>query len=696
MPLTAAGERAKTFASESPIIPGSSLILTAGTSFMICGRTGDIGSGSVDGVFVGDTRICDRLVLEVDGAPIVGLAVIQASPFHAAMVGRTAGCGLLVFRDHWVGHGLRSDLRIRNLSPEPRTVLVTYEMGTDLAGLFDVKEGRTVGNHVLASVSDGALRLGLADGMRATTVRASPDARLGEDGTVVWEVELGPRGEWECCIGVAAVRGGAEVAPSFGCGADPDASTPSLRLASWTAALPRLDTDVEGLAVAVERSCRDLGALRIFDCEHPSEPVLAAGAPWFMTLFGRDSIIASWMALVLDPSLALSTVRTLARLQGSRTNPETEEEPGRIVHEVRMGASASMALSAGEPYYGTADATPLFVMLVAELYRWGVPLDELAPLMGAVDAALDWVTGAGDPDGDGYVEYRRSSPTGLTNQGWKDSWDGVNFADGRLAEAPIALAEVQGYAYAAWLGGAELAGALGRHELAALRRKRADRLRARFNSDFWLASRGVYALALDAGKRQVDSIASNMGHLLWTGIVPPHRVASVAGWLCSPQLFSGWGVRTLATSMARYDPLSYHNGSVWPHDTAICVAGLRRAGRPVEAMRIASGLLGAASAMGGEMPELFSGISREEAPMPVAYPASCRPQAWASGAPLLVLRAMLGLEPDVPGGRLSIDPSLPGGADRLRLSGMPLAGSPVDIDVRDGAASVSVEGWDER
>jgi glycogen debranching enzyme len=650
---------------------------------MICGRTGDVGEGPVDGVFVGDTRICDRLTLRLDGSPVVGLAVMQESPFHAALVGR--GRGLLIFRDHWVGNGLRSDLRIRNLSKECRSVRVSYEVGTDLAGLFDVKEGQTTEPPVAAWLGGGAVHLGLADGMRATTVRSSPPAELAASGTLSWEVELGPHDEWECCIEVAAVRGGKEVPPAFRCGTDPRVASPALELDRWMQRLPRLSTDVDGLGQAVRRSGQALGGLRIFDPSDPSNPILAAGAPWFMTLFGRDSIIASWMALVADPGLGLSTARTLARLQGRATNRRSEEQPGRILHEVRMGASASLALDAGDLYYGSADATPLFVMLVAELRRWGTPLDALRPLLGAVDAALDWMAGPGDPDGDGYVEYQRASPTGLVNQGWKDSWDGVCFANGSPAQAPIAMAEIQGYAYAALLGGAELAAAFGRDELAEVRRERASRLWEQFNRDFWLVDQGAYALALDADKRPVDAIASNMGHLLWTGLVAPDRVEAVARWLCSPELFSGWGIRTLSTTMARYDPLSYHNGSVWPHDTAICVAGLRRAGRAAEAMQVASGLLAAAGAMGGEMPELFAGISRAEAPVPVAYPASCRPQAWACGAPLLILRSMLGLEPDVPSGVVSLDPFLPPGASRLSLEAMPLAGARVNISVAASA-----------
>ena len=677
------------FADESPAVPASSLTLTEGTTFVICGGDGDIGDGALDGVFVGDTRICDQLILTVDGERIQALAATQTSPFHAVIVGRTLSSSLLVFREHWVGSGLRSDVRLRNIGVAPQLVTVRYHTGTDLAGLFDVKSGRLPTDRATTMVGEGVLRLNASDGRRGTAVRPSPSASLDADGTITWRIEVPPRGEWCGCLEVGAVRANEELPLSYRCGTSPEGAAPSTRQARWQAQLPQLTAQLPGLADAVARGAHDLGALRIFDPDHPDDPVLAAGAPWFMTLFGRDSLIASWMALMIDPSLALATVRTLARLQGTRTVAATDEQPGRILHEVRLGESASLALGDGDIYYGTADATPLFVMLVGELHRWGTPLDDLKPLLPAVDSALGWIAGHGDPDRDGYVEYQRSSPQGLVNQGWKDSWDAICFADGRLADGPIALAEVQAYAYAAWLAGAELAAAVGDHERAVDRRRRAEDLLERFNRDFWMADRDAYALALDGDKRQVDAIASNMGHCLWAGIVPPDRVGAVSRWLLSRELASGWGLRTLATSMARYDPLSYHNGSVWPHDTAIAVAGLRRCGRPAEAMRLAQDLLAAASATGGEMPELFSGISREDAPVPVGYPGSCRPQAWASGAPLLILRSLLGLELAIPSGRVDLDPILPSGQSRLSLSSLPLAGHSAQLELDGDTMTVS-------
>ena len=670
-----------------PRVVGSGITLAHGRSFAICDETGDIGGG-VQGLYVGDTRIAAQLEMTIDGKLVEPLAWHSDEPFHARFVGRTAEPHLLVFRDHWVGSGLRTDLRVRNPGRDQRRVTIRVTVGTDLADVFDVKDGRAAGHCVEpAAVRDG-FSLGDTNGPHAAVVRASPPASLGTVGTFTWDLDLAPRDEWSACLEWSAVHGGGEIAPDYRCGDTPAGEPPSAELAAWRALRPTLRTDVPGLARTFRRSVDDVGALRIVDPAHRSEPVVAAGAPWFMTLFGRDALLTAWMALVADPSLALTTLTTLARLQGRATMPENDEQPGRILHEVRFNSAASLALDDADIYYGSADATPLFVMLVHELWRWGTPLETLRPLLPAVDAALDWCANHGDADGDGYVEYVRASPGGLRNQGWKDSHDAIHFADGELAEPPIALCEVQAYVHAAWLGGADLAAACGDESTAAARRSRAVALKDAFNRDFFLPDRQGFAVALDADKRPVSSITSNMGHCLWAGIVEPEHTEAVARWLAGPEFASGWGLRTLATSMARYDPLSYHNGSVWPHDTAIAIAGLRRAGFTDAATELSLALLRACRASGGRPPELFSGLDATDMAVPVPYPASCSPQAWASAAPLLIVRAMLGLEPDVPAGRLGLDPVLPPGATHLELDGMALGADHVTIAVRDGEVDV--------
>jgi len=405
-----------------------------------------------------------------------------------------------------------------------------------------------------------------------------------------------------------------------------------------------------------------------------------------MTLFGRDSLLTSWMLLPVDPTVALGTLQTLAQLQGEKVDPLTEEEPGRILHEVRSGPDAEMALGGGNLYYGSIDATPLFVMLLGELRRWGLATSEVDALVPHADRALEWMDQFGDRDGDGFIEYQRATDRGLVNQGWKDSFDGINFAAGDLARPPIALAEVQGYAYAAFLARSHFAREAGDLDVARHWSERAHRLKEQFNDAFWLPDRGHFAVALDAEKRPVDALASNMGHCLWTGIVDEDKAASVAHHLMSPEMFTGFGVRTLASSMGAYNPMSYHNGSVWPHDNAIVAAGLIRYGFVAEAQAIVLGLLDASEHIGSRLPELFCGFDREEFNLPVAYPTSCSPQAWAAAAPLYLLRTLLRFDPWVPFGRVWCDPAVPERFLPLRIDRIDLAGSKVSIDITN-------DGW---
>ena len=456
---------------------------------------------------------------------------------------------------------------------------------------------------------------------------------------------------------------------------------PARRLQEWHHSTPVLRCDDEGFTELVARSVEDLGALRIVDPVDPGQVAVAAGAPWFMTVFGRDSLLTAWMALPLDQGLARGTLRTLARHQGTVVDARRDEQPGRILHEIRHGMDSVDALGGGSVYYGSVDATPLFVMLLGELHRWGHGRADIEAMLPAADRALAWVETYGDRDGDGFVEYLRSSEHGLLHQGWKDSFDGISYADGRLAEPPVALAEVQGYAYAAYVARAEIAADLGDVRTAERCSERASGLKAAFNRDFWLPDRGYYAVALGPDKRPVDSLASNMGHCLWTGIVDEDRAASVAAALTGPEMFTGWGVRTLASTMGAYNPMSYHNGSVWPHDNAIVVAGLMRYGFVAEAQRVARGLVDAAAAFAGRLPELFCGFDRTEFEQPVPYPTSCSPQAWAAASPLLLLRSLLRLDPDLPQHRVGLAPQLLPELGALHLDNVPLGAGRVGLTV---------------
>jgi glycogen debranching enzyme len=356
---------------------------------------------------------------------------------------------------------------------------------------------------------------------------------------------------------------------------------------------------------------------------------------------------------------------------------------------MRFGPTAELALGGGHIYFGSIDATPLFVMVLGELRRWGLGAELVERLLPHADAALDWIEHFGDRDGDGYVEYQRQAGEGLANQGWKDSWDSIRFADGQFADAPIALCEVQGYVYAAYVARAHFAQELGDDARAQEYSDKAATLRQRFNEDFWLDDQGTYALGLDARKRPIDAVTSNPGHCLWTGIADVERAPMVADRLLQPDMFSAWGVRTLATSMVAYNPVSYHNGSVWPHDNAICAAGLTRYGLHEHAHRVIEGQLAAAAAHEERLPELFAGFSIDELPVPGAYPASCSPQAWASASPLLWLRTLLGLAPCIPLERVWASPSLPRSIQRLSVEGIQLGPARLGIEVDHDEVSVT-------
>jgi glycogen debranching enzyme len=392
--------------------------------------------------------------------------------------------------------------------------------------------------------------------------------------------------------------------------------------------------------------------------------------PWFMTVFGRDSLITSYQALPFSSELARTSLRVLGARQGTRVDPFRDEEPGKILHEIRFGELTAFGERPHSPYFGTADATPLYPVLLDEYERWTGDADLVRELEAPARAALEWIDRYGDRDGDGYVEYERALESGLENQCWKDSWNSILFRDGSLAKLPRATCEIQGYVYDAKRRGARLARDFWNDaELAERLEREAAELRARFNKDFWMPEREFFAVALDGDKRQADSITSNPGHLLWSGIVDDDKAALVVRRLMDDSMFSGWGIRTMAVGEGAYNPIEYHCGTVWPHDNSMIAAGLARYGYREEAARVVSGILEAARFFDYRLPEAFAGYPRGRTSFPVQYPTASSPQAWATGTPLLFLRTILGLEPR--GDELAIDPWLPGGIERVELRGVP-------------------------
>jgi glycogen debranching enzyme len=676
--------------------PGA-VTLIEGTAFCVCRPSGDIVPGGTDGVFFRDTRLLSCWQLFIDGELVEPLAVASPSPFSGTFVGRSRPrpghleSTLLITRARYVGDGMREDITVRNFAEEPAGLRISLRVESDLADIFDVKANgiREWGERSVEAAESGlTISSRLRERMRGVRVTAS-GAVVGP-GELVFEVVVPSRRMWQSTITVRPVVDGHEVAPYFPPDQPVTEAGPARRQYAWEHASPLVSTDHAGLARALRRSRADLGSLRIFDSDHPDRPpVVAAGAPWYMTVFGRDSLLTSYMALPLDVSLAVGTVQTLADLQGENVDPVTEEEPGKIIHELRHGLDIG-ALPTGSrgAYFGSVDATPLFVMLVGELVRWGQDEETSEELLPHVDRALQWIKKFGDADGDCFVEYRRKTERGLINQGWKDSADGINFADGRLAQPPIALAEVQAYVYAAYLARARIARTLGDTRTSQQYAGRAAALKRKFNEAFWLGEKGWYAVGLDRDKRPIDALASNMGHCLLTGIADEDKASVVAGRLMSPEMFTGWGIRTLASSMGAYNPMSYHNGSVWPHDNALIAAGLMRYGYVEQAQRIATSLLDAAEAFDGRLPELFCGLDREQFPQPVPYPTSCSPQAWAAATPVYLLRTLLRFDPCIPCGRVWLAPALPREFGRVSIAGFPLAGREVSMQVAAGQVDI--------
>ena len=670
--------------------------LVEGSSFCISLANGDIQPGHPHGLFVQDTRILSRWSLTVNGQPLEPLAAETKEPFRALFAGRVprsdgyADSPLIVERLREVGAGLLENITIRNFSVNPVECVVRIGIEADFADLFEVKEARLERRwDETRQPGDVSLNIrGVWEGIRKEVIVTAPGADVGPD-AVTYRTVVPRQGHWTTSLTVVPASEGADTLAPF---LHPEAgglSPRDMRRQEWVRKIPVVQVGNHVIERTLRRSYDDLGALRIEDPAHPEHVVVAAGAPWFMTLFGRDSLWASEMSLPVDPSLALGTLQTLADHQGKVVDEMSEEEPGKILHEVRLDVSSGLALGGKSTYYGSVDATPLFVSVLGSVSRWGFASETIAALLPHADRALAWIEEYGDKDGDGFVEYQRLNERGLINQGWKDSWDGVNFADGTLAEPPIALCEVQAYVYDAYMARAWMAFDAGDAALGTELTERAERLKEQFNERFWLPDRGYYAIALDGDKKPVDACASNMGQCLWFGIVDKDRAPLVAERLMSPEMFSGWGVRTLASDMAAYNPASYHNGSVWPHDNAVIAAGLMRYGFVEEAQRIATALLEAAEYSEGRLPELFCGFDREHFAEPVAYPTACSPQAWAATAPIMLVTSLLRYDAHVSRGGLWMDPVLPEAFGDLHISNAPVGRGRVTIDVTDSTASVT-------
>jgi len=687
------------------------ITILEGSTFCICDERGDI-DGETQGLFADDTRFLSLLRLTVEGDKPLLLSFGKVEYFSAAFYLRNPLTGGLpqdsvsIIRHRFVGEGMQDRIVVQNQSMEPLSFELALELATDFADILSVKEhdfalGDPARARALPAPIQGryheehnqfVLEEPDGEGSASTQVILSQRGDV-EEGKVVYRLDLAPRESWELRVDILASIDGDVIAPRtaerrFG----EELTRVRESLAAWQLRVPQIRADWDLIGRSFFQSVSDLASLRMRGAGRTGR-MPAAGMPWFMTVFGRDTIITCLQTLIFGPELARTALEVLAELQAREDNADVDAEPGKIVHELRAGKAAKNWF---RTYYGTADATPLYLVLLSEVWRWTDDSSFVRSLRDPALKALAWIDEYGDRDGDGFLEYQRRTPRGLENQSWKDSGDSQRFHDGSIARAPIAPVEVQGYVYDAKLRTAELAREVWRDRPLAERLEReAAELKRAFNEQFWTEARGgYYVLALDGEKRQVDSLCSNIGHLLWSGIVPDDRVDAVVDALMGEDLWSGWGVRTMSTGDAGYNPLSYHNGTVWPHDNSVIAHGLARQARWPEALRIVRRMLGASQHFDYQLPEVFAGLPRAETPFPIAYPTAARPQAWAAGTPVLLLQVLLGLEPDRRRHRLETraEEELPSWAGRsLRLSGLRAFDRQWDVRVDHGRVTVEEE-----
>jgi glycogen debranching enzyme-like protein/mannosylglycerate hydrolase MGH1-like protein len=644
---------------------------------VLCDPDGQVRRGGVRGWFVDDVRLVDQLTIAVEGS---GLEPVRSFSRGAdrqeyTYVARELGGWLhdptvSVERRRSLGPaGLAELIEVHSRAPEPVELVLYVDVVVDLAPMAAVRQGKET-RPVVGEPTDSGWGWS-RDGRGARVALDPPPDRVeraGDADRLVWTARLTAGDRMAVTLDFAA-----EGDPSFAPGGAPP----------WGRDVA-VDAPDQRLGRLVERSLADLGGLLMRDGD---DAFVSAGSPWFLTLFGRDALWTARLLLPFGTGLALSTLRALARRQGVRADPDSEEQPGKILHEVRSSALELGGMRLPPVYYGSVDATPLFVCTLVDAWRWGADAAQVAALLPAVRRCLGWVME--QSRGSGWLRYVDASGRGLANQGWKDSVDAVRHADGRLAEPPIALSEVQAYAYEAAVGGAALLEAFGEPPVDGLARWAED-LRTRFRDAFWVDTPdGAHvAIALDRTGAPAASVTSNMGHLLGTGILAEEQTARVVEVLTGPDLSSGFGLRTLSSASPGYSPLSYHGGSVWPHDTAVAVRGLGRVGRVAEAAALAAGLVAVSEGVGYRLPELYGGDAAVDVPFPTAYPAACRPQAWAAAAPLACLVAATGLEVDAPSGRTTL-PALGGTAlGPFTLHGLRFAGRPTSVSV---GASGAVE-----
>jgi glycogen debranching enzyme len=692
----AVGYAALPCAQEAPAT--STLVIKHDRLFLVATARGDItppGNCSL-GLFHEDTRILSHYALRVRGGPpsLLSAEVARTYSGHVDLAVKDGAFGgdpwdpkhaVHIRRELLLTDRLTERVTLTSYLPTSLEYWIELACAADFADMFEVRGWRREARgEFFAPQADGdrmAFCYRGRDGRLLQTVVAmgTPPDEIGP-GVARWrfvlEHQAPQRVEWEIALD------GTTVGPlPVGRRLEERRGELEERYRGWRGAGSRWTTDVPKFDVVLRRATDDLRALYI---DVDGEQVISGGIPWYSTVFGRDSIITSLETLPLNPQIARDTLRYLARRQGAREDGFTEEEPGKILHELRRGEMARNGEIPHVPYFGSVDATPLWLVLLHETWRWTGDAELVRELLPHAERALGWIDAYGDVDGDGFVEYGRHSPKGLVNQGWKDSGDGVPWPDGRRPVPPIALVEVQGYVYDAKVRMADLFQSFGDPARADVLRSEAAALQAAIRRTFWLEDLDTFALALDGEKRPMPTVASNAGHLLWSRVPTPEQAARMAARLLGADLFSGWGIRTLSALHPVFNPMSYHNGSVWPHDNAIVALGMALYGKAQDALPLVRALHEAAvRAELQRLPELFCGLPRERGVRWVRYPVSCSPQAWASGAFFMLLQAMLGLFPDAPGAVLHVrNPVLPDFLEELTVSGLWVGRSRLSLQFR--------------
>lgn len=665
------------------------IVINEGATFMVTDSSGNVPRGTPLGLFRSDTRYLNLYWLQLEKNPLIPLsftrkgyiANISLTNPELKSNGQAIPEGTLhILRTMFISTNFYEKMFIKNTNGFPVKLKLSLSYDTDFKDIFEVK-GVSLHRKGLRAIIEGEegkniiLRYeGLDNVIRRTEFYFKPTPEIYWD-TAIFDLDIAPYETREVDVEVVMTLGGVPVIRQEYVTAKKEIEESYDR---WQRGLTQISTDSDVMNNVIETCILDLRSLIINTKKDLLVP--AAGIPWYDTIFGRDSLITCFQTLMLNPSLSASTLRFLTLYQGTKVDTWTDEQPGKILHEIREGELANLHHIPHTPYYGTVDATLLYLILMSEYYRWTGDMKVLSDLKLGAEAAVKWIDNYGDIDKDGFVEYiRMSERLGLQNQGWKDSHNSIVFADGTLAAPPIALSEVQGYTYDAKRRFAEL---YPDEDVSKIMLSESVPLKDRYDDVFWMADKNFYAEALDKDKRKVNSITSNPCHGFWSGILSSSKADILAKRILEPDMYSGWGIRTFASSEAAYDPQSYHDGSVWPHDNSIIAWGLKKYGYSDEANMIITSLVEASKHFDYRLPELFCGYPRKGGEAPVIYHSTCSPQAWASGSIILFIQTMLGLYPDAPNGILYVRPTLPEWIKIVTIKNMVVGGEKISIEFR--------------